>query len=95
MAATGDKVVILPAWGEGMFFKSGDEAVLTQIDEDGDWWADFGHFTDRCVGVEGVCFAVTEEATLSEVAQLQARVAELEAEVRAYRCKAGFAELRV
>lgn len=78
MAAVGDKIVILPRWGEGRFFKSGDEGVLTWLGGDGDWWADFGQFTDRCVGTEGLCFKVTEVAALSDVTQLQARVAELE-----------------
>jgi hypothetical protein len=35
----GDKIEIII--GSGRYYKAGDKAVLTSIDNDGDWWADF------------------------------------------------------
>ena len=96
----GDEIRILPG-AESSYYSDGCKARLTQLDSDGDWWADFNNSENSpgsydedegvwCVGKADRFELVTPETSTQTVAQLQARVAELEAALADEREKSAF-----
>lgn len=86
----GDKVRVVAGGGQEDFFDDGCVGSLTEPSGERGWWVDFNHpenapgtFCQDCGGIWAVSehnlVLVSDALTNLEVAQLQARVGELEA----------------